>query len=128
MSLENAKAFAEKVAANPELLAKVNALSGTTIDALAEQVLQIAKSEGFECTTDEIKEVAKTHLGDLGEITLDDSELENVAGGQDGIVPPPPVPGAKPGQPRTTWPPVPFPEDPIITPSGPPGKPGDGTF
>jgi len=137
MSLENAKAFADKVAASPELQAREAELTGSTIDELAQQVAEIAKAEGFDCTADEIKEAAKAHLGDLGEGELSDESLDNVAGGAAGkpvVVappggvppaqlpgnPPPNVPG-KPGRPPMTNPGGP----PIKTPPGitPPGKP-----
>jgi len=94
MSLEQAQAFAAKVAESPELQAREAELTGSNIDELAEQVAKIAAAEGFDCTAAEIKEAAKSHLGDLGEGELGDADLDAVAGGagypgKPGFEPPP---------------------------------------
>ena len=71
MSIESAKAFLEKVKSDEDLLAKLSDATG------GEDRLNIAKSEGFEFSKEEMLKVQEE---------LGDKELASVVGGRTKIV------------------------------------------
>lgn len=83
MSMENAKAFYEKVTADQGLQQKIGGLAKEDPKGIEGIILKVAKENGFEFTAEEMKaftaEKAKT-ASPTGE--LNDSELEAVAGGK----------------------------------------------
>ena len=68
MSEEQLKAFIEKVRTDTELLEKLKAVAST------EAVMDLAKSQGFSITADDLKSLEETD-------DFSDEELEAAAGG-----------------------------------------------
>ena len=75
MSVENVKAFFEKVAEDKELQEKLKALAERE-EAMYADLVQIASAAGFEFTTADAR---KAHVAAASE--LSDEELDAVAGG-----------------------------------------------
>ncbi len=79
MSIEQARRFIERVHADDEFRARV--LAEQDVDAR----MQLIRSEGFDCTAEEIAGVL---------VALADATLENVLGGGGAPAPDGPTPGA----------------------------------
>ena len=73
MSKENAIEFFKLLKENPNLLKEAE----SSYAALS----KIAKEKGFECSAKEIEEIMGEMMSPLNSGELDDSDLENVAGG-----------------------------------------------
>ncbi len=80
MSIENVKAFMEKVKNDKELQDKLKCLVKHNMEASVAQGIQVAKKVGYEFTAEEFKEV----MSSSGDAQLSDAELDNVAGGGGG--------------------------------------------
>ena len=82
MSLITLKAFFEKVEGNKALQAKVKAASAKGMSKeVADELIQIAKAEGFEITDADLAEANKGQEGIPTGEELSAEELEAVAGG-----------------------------------------------
>ncbi|NOZ23319.1 MAG: Nif11-like leader peptide family natural product precursor, partial [Planctomycetes bacterium] len=79
MSVENMKAFFEKVEGDEALQAKVKALIDKhepKSDAAAAELVKIASEAGYDFSTDHVAQAQKAAKGELSE-----GDLEKVAGG-----------------------------------------------
>ena len=73
------KAFIEKAQSDKELMAKLDELGAK--DAGADEIIALAKENGFTITADEIENQKR---GELATGELSEEELETVAGGEGG--------------------------------------------
>ena len=75
MSVDQLKAFVEKVKGDTSLQEKLKAASD------ADAVVSIAKEEGFSISIDDIKAQLLELSDEAGDVELSDEELEGIAGG-----------------------------------------------
>lgn len=82
MSRENLKTFFEELKKDEMLEKKFETVLDSCAEIFAVKVLELAKSAGFNCTADDLKELMK----ESGE--LSDEDMQKAAGGYWKVYPP----------------------------------------